>query len=189
MAVTTFYTRVQPSERNDKMSKVVIIGNAGGGKSTLSKKLARAKCLPVYAVDKHQWKPGWQPVSKTDVRDSLNSLLTNDRWIIDGWGPWDCIVRRFQQSDTIVFVDFPLWVHLWWAAKRQIRAFFLPWTIDKPKGCSLRSVTVRMFRVILAINKDLTPKLRTLVAQHEKDKDVFHITSRKDLREFVQAHC
>lgn len=59
------------------------------------------------------------PVRETHVRDSLNSLLTGDRWIIDGWGPWDCVVRRLQQSDTIVYIDFPVWIHLWWAAKRQ----------------------------------------------------------------------
>ena len=171
------------------MSKVVIIGNAGGGKSVLSKKLAQAKGLPAYDVDRYQWNPGWQPVPETDVRDDLNSLLTNDRWIIDGWGPWDCIVRRFQQSDTIVFIDFPVWIHLWWAAKRQIRAFLLPWTIDKPEGCSLRSVTIRLFRMILAIDKNVTHKMRALVAQHGEDRQVFHIASRKDFREFVSAHC
>jgi adenylate kinase family enzyme len=171
------------------MGKVAIIGNAGGGKSVLSKKLARAKRLPVYAVDKYQWKPGWRPVPETDVRADLDSLLTNDRWIIDGWGPWDCIVRRFLESDTIVFVDLPVWIHLWWAAKRQIRALVLPWTIEKPEGCALRWVTVRMFRMILAINKTAMPDIRALVAGHEEDKNVFHITSRKDLRAFVKAHC
>ena len=116
------------------MSKVAIIGNAGGGKSVLSKKLGRAKRLPVFAVDKYQWKPGWQPVPETDVRSGLNSLLSKDEWIIDGWGPWDSVVRRLRAADTIIFIDYPVKIHLWWATKRQIRALLLPWTIDKPEG-------------------------------------------------------
>ncbi|MFC1735260.1 hypothetical protein ACFL1X_04030 [Candidatus Hydrogenedentota bacterium] len=96
---------------------------------------------------------------------------------------------EFQEVDTIIFVDYPLWIHLWWAAKRQIRALFLPWTIDKPEGCSLLSVTMRMFRMILAIHRNVTPKMRQLVASCGKDKDVFHITTFKDLRQFMSAHC
>jgi len=171
------------------MTKVAVIGNAGGGKSILSKKLAQAKSLPAHRVDTYQWNSGWQPIPETDVREKLNALLGNDRWIIDGWGPWDSSVRRFQEADTIIFIDYPVWIHLWWAMKRQIRALFLPRTIDKPEGCDLRSVTVRMFRMILSINKNVTPTVRALVAQHKKDKSVFHITSRKGLREFVSAHC
>jgi len=171
------------------MCRVAIIGNAAGGKSTLCKQLALAKQLPLHAVDRTQWKPGWQPVPETETRAQLDSLLAHDRWIIDGWGPWDCIVRRFRKSDTIVFVDFPVWIHLWWAVKRQIRAFLRPWTIEKPEGCDLRTVTLRMFQMILHIDRNFTPKLRALVASQKREKDVFHITSPRGLREFVAAHC
>lgn len=46
------------------MSRVVIIGNAEGGKSALTKKLAQAKGLPAYDVDKYQWDPGWHACSR-----------------------------------------------------------------------------------------------------------------------------
>ncbi len=171
------------------MSKVAIIGNAGGGKSILARKLSQAKRLPLHAVDKYQWRPRWTPAPEGGVRDSLNSLLAADRWIIDGWGPWDCIERRLDAADTIVFVDHPLWVHLWWAAKRQVRALLAPWTLDKPEGCNLLPVTLRMFRTIRTIHQTATPSMRELVASHAGSKDVFHIRSPRDLRRFVSVHC
>jgi adenylate kinase family enzyme len=171
------------------MKRVTIIGNAGGGKSILAKRLSQAKQLPLYAVDKFQWNPGWQPVPDVEQQLKLNTLLAGEQWIIDGWGPWDTVVKRIQESDTIVLIDLPLRVHLWWATKRQVRAFLLPWTIDKPAGCSLRIVTFRMYQMILRINRDLMPKLRALVASQEDGREVFHITSRAALRDFASDHC
>ena len=103
------------------MRKVVITGNCGGGKSLLGKKLAQVKRLPLYDTDKFLFNPGWQRVPEDQIQHILNSLAMQDQWIIEGLGPWDCIVSRLQQSDTIVFIDFPMWIHLWWAAKRWIR--------------------------------------------------------------------
>ncbi len=46
------------TNEGDEMTRVAIIGNAGGGKSTMARKLAAARGLPYFAVDKFQWRPG-----------------------------------------------------------------------------------------------------------------------------------
>ncbi|CCQ59949.1 hypothetical protein CWATWH0401_2058 [Crocosphaera watsonii WH 0401] len=40
------------------MKKVAVFGNTGGGKSTLSRKLSEMTNLPLYVLDKIQYKPG-----------------------------------------------------------------------------------------------------------------------------------
>ncbi|MEG4576075.1 hypothetical protein QUA56_25910 [Microcoleus sp. N3A4] len=58
------------------MKKVAVFGNAGGGKSTLSKRLSEITDLPLY----------------------IDQILATDRWIIDrkhpGYPPRDSSVEK-----------------------------------------------------------------------------------------------
>ena len=42
------------------MTRVAIIGNAGGGKSLLARYLGETLRLPVHTIDDVQWDPGWK---------------------------------------------------------------------------------------------------------------------------------
>src|SRR5205823_5961935 len=108
------------------MSRVAIIGNAGGGKSTLARRLSRAKGLPLHVIDRIQWKPGWVAAPAEEVRRPHEEILAQERWIIDGWGGRENIEARFAAADTIIYVDHPLYVHYWWAMKRQLQCGFRP---------------------------------------------------------------
>src|SRR4051794_21063442 len=94
--------------------KVAVIGNGGGGKSTLSRRLAEIHQLPLTHVDSVQFLAGLNVRPLDQTRPLLNDLADAPRWLIDGFGPMDVIARRFEQADRIVFVDFPLWRHYWW---------------------------------------------------------------------------
>ena len=171
------------------MGRVAVIGNAAGGKSAMCKALSESKGLPVHAVDKIQWKPGWTPSAEMEVEKKLNEIMKNDLWIIDGWGSWKTIQRRFNAADTIILVDHSIWIHFWWALKRQITALFFPERLDKPEGCNLLQVTVRMFKMIWKIHRKLRPELLELVNSYKGRKEVFHIKSPAQLRHFMLQHC
>ncbi|MDA3835792.1 MAG: hypothetical protein PF495_20665 [Spirochaetales bacterium] len=171
------------------MCKVTIIGNAAGGKSTICKAIAEAHGLPLHAVDKLQWKPGWTPVPEEEVTSEIRRVMANDRWLLDGWGPWETIEERCEKADTIIFVDHSVWIHLWWATKRQIKALVNPKSVEKPDGCDLVPMTWKMYKMIWMINRDLRPKLLKLVESFEGNKDVFHIRSPKELRSFAFEYC
>ena len=170
------------------MSRVVIIGNAGGGKSTLCRLLSKAKKLPLFAMDQIQWKPGWIPLSQDEVTRQHNTILTQNRWIIDGWGGWEDIRARFDVADTIIFIDHSLWIHYWWALKRQFRCIFRP-RIDGPEGCPMLPMTWKLIKMIWMVNRDLRPQLMDLVQSHRDAKAVYHIRSPRELRWFIQEHC
>lgn len=171
------------------MCRATIIGNAAGGKSTLCKALVNAHELPLCVVDELQWKPGWTAVSEDVVASEIRRVIRNDRWLLDGWGPWETIEERFEKADTIIFVDHSVWIHLWWAAKRQLKALLVPSSVEKPEGCDLVPMTWRMFKLIWMINRDLRPRLLELVESFIGKKDVFHIRSPKELRRFRIEHC
>jgi adenylate kinase family enzyme len=167
------------------MTRIAVIGNAGGGKSTLSRKLRDLLKLPLYPVDQMQWLPGWQRVSEKDFLDTHTSLLSQPRWIIDGWGNCKSIEERFQASDTIVLVDFPLWRHYWWALKRQFMCIFRP-RIDGPPGCPMLPMTWPLIKMLWAINKYEMPRLRQLVKSLRHQKTVITIQKLSDLRSFIR---
>ena len=171
------------------MCRVAVIGNAGGGKSTICKELSEAKGLPLHTVDKLQWKPNWVPAPTDELRDNLDALIRDEFWIIDGWGPWESIEARFKAADTIIFVDHPVWTHFWWALKRQVKAFLFPARLDTPVGCDLSKVTVKLFQMIWVLHQEMRPKLSVLVDSFKGDKTVYHIRSPKELKSFVLTHC
>src|SRR5689334_502635 len=104
------------------MTRVAIIGNAGGGKSVLARFIAGTLDLPLHVIDDLQWGPGWQPAPLSRVSREHDKWIGTGRWVIDGWGTFPMLRERFEASDTIVFIDLPLWLHLWWAAKRHVKA-------------------------------------------------------------------
>jgi len=167
------------------MQRVSVIGNAGGGKSTLTRALAEKFGLPVLPVDMVQWRPGWRSVSEEEVSKALDASASGHRWIIDGWGPWPTIERRFAASDTIILVDHPVWIHFWWAAERQIACARGEGRPDGPEGCDMLDVTPRLFKMIWDIDQSLMPRLRHLISTVESERTVHRITSPEALNAFI----
>jgi len=87
--------------------RIAVIGNGGGGKSTLARALGKTLDLPVHEVDEVQWLPGWRRAPLDEVAPILEGWAADDAWIIDGFGPWPVIDRRMGRADTIVYVDLP----------------------------------------------------------------------------------
>ena len=170
------------------MTRVAVIGNAGGGKSTLCRQLSQARGLPYYAIDKMQWQPGWRLIPADEFMHQHDALLSLERWILDGFGPWESILRRFEAADTIIFVDHPLWLHYWWASKRQIKSVL--WgRPDGPEGCPMLPVTMRLYKMMWRLHYDMRPKLLAAVEGYRAEKAVFHIRSPRALANFRHLYC
>jgi len=171
------------------VGRVAVIGNAGGGKSTLCRKLSLAKGIPLYSIDKVQWKAGWVRASPQEIRQRHEEILSsNQKWIIDGWGGWDDLKTRFAAADTIIFVDFPLWVHYWWGFKRQFASLFVKNT-DFPEGCLLWPKTLELFNLMWVIHCDIRPHLSQLIDSFGEGRLVIHLRSPKELRRFIREQC
>ena len=166
------------------MRRVAVFGNAGGGKSTLARRLAAATRLPLYVVDEMQFRPGGVAVPLEEFLRIHAELLARDEWIIDGFGSVASAWERFAAADTLVHVDLPLATHYWWVTKRLITGLFTP-----PKGWPERSPlwssSMMSYRVIPRCHRTLTPKYRRLIAESASSKQVHHLRSRAEIDAFI----
>ena len=170
------------------MTRVAVIGNAGGGKSTICRSLSKVQKLPHYAIDKIQWEPNWVQTSELKFTQLHDELISKPFWIIDGYGSWSSIERRLNRADTIIFVDHPIKIHFWWTIKRQFTS--LIWSRpDGPEGCKMWPVTIRLFKMMWHLHMGSRPKLISLINKQRDHAQIFHIKNPRELKEFAAAHC
>ncbi len=168
--------------------KIMIIGNAGGGKSTLAKQLSKAKNLPLYRLDILQWNSGWIPTPQEEFDRRHQKLISQDTWIIDGFASWESIEKRCAAADTIILVDHPLWIHYWWAIKRQFMCLFRP-RPDFVEGCPMLPMTGKLLEMIWLIHTQTKPKLIELINSYQETKWIYHVKSPRELKQLVNEHC
>ena len=81
--------------RPREVKRVAVFGNAGGGKSTLARKLAELTQLPLYVVDMMQFRPGGAAVPHDEFMKAHAEVLQRESWIIDGYGSVKLAWERF----------------------------------------------------------------------------------------------
>ena len=91
------------------MERIAVIGNAGGGKSTLARALAARHGLPCVEVDALLWRDGWQAVPVDEYEAEHARLIAQPRWIIDGLGRLDSIAARLDRCVQPWLPAAPAW--------------------------------------------------------------------------------
>ena len=157
-----------------KLKKIVIIGNAGSGKTTLARKLGRLMNLPVTHVDSIQFLSGMQIRPHRESIQMLTEIQNRDDWIIEGYGPLDMIEKRFQAADKIIYIDFPIARHYWWCAKRQLKNAFSQ-REELPEGCNefTWAQTKKLYRSIGQEYKKMRPELLRILERKHAGKVLF----------------
>lgn len=163
------------------MNKIAIIGNGGGGKTTLSLRLRDIHNLPLTHVDSIQFLAGMKVRNVEETRARLNEVANGEKWIIDGFGPIDVMERRFAMADKVVFVDFPLWRHYWWCTKRQVNAY---WKLraELPEGCSEAGFanTFKLYKTLWRVHRKIRPQLLEIFSRDEMRERVVRVRSVQD---------
>ncbi len=168
------------------MKKVAVFGNAGGGKSTLAKRLASLTGLPLFSLDLIQYKPGGGKVPHEDYLKAHADLLRRQEWIIDGYGCTTSSWERFACADTLILIDLSLITHRWWVTKRLMKGLFSTpegWPQDSPVWRS----AFNSYKVVGLCHRHLTPRYRQLVADEAASKRVHHLKSSAEIRAFLES--
>ena len=168
------------------MKKVAVFGNTGGGKSTLSRRLADMTGLPWVPLDSIQYRPGGGEVPHTEFKAAHEVLLQQDQWIVDGFGSIDTVWERLQVADTLVYLDLPVWRHYWWVTKRFLQGGWVP-PAGWPERSPLLKGTLNSYTTVWLCHTKLTPKYRDYVAKAQLKKPVYHLRSRQEIAQFYQT--
>lgn len=91
------------------MTRVLIIGSSGAGKSTFARRLGERTGLEVIHLDRLYWRPSWTEPSKEEWKGIVTDALARDNWIMDGnYG--GTMEMRLAACDTVIFLDMPRWL-------------------------------------------------------------------------------
>jgi adenylate kinase family enzyme len=91
--------------------RVMIVGSAGAGKSTLARALARRTGLPLVHLDALYWQPGWVETPRPRWREVQREALAGERWIADG--NYGGTLERLALADVVVLLEYSRWICLW----------------------------------------------------------------------------
>jgi adenylate kinase family enzyme len=169
------------------MPRIVIIGNAGAGKSTLARAIARRKGLHHVEIDRLLWQEGWQLTPTAVYEREHAEIIKSENWVIDGLGQQVSIPERLARATEITLIDMPLWMHFWLAAERQIA-----WATGKleypPGGISQMPPTQALFQAIWDVEQNWMPAVRAMCANAERNgKSVIRLANVEQLNKFTDA--
>lgn len=167
-----------------RMQKVAVFGNAGGGKSTLSRRLAELTGLPLYVLDKIQYLAGGVRVASDVYQEIHAQTIASDQWIIDGFGSMDTLWGRLDAADTLIYVDLPIAVHTWWVTKRLLTGHITP-PVGWPENSPIWKSSMQSYRALWLCHRYLTPRYRAYVQQAQSIKTVYHLRSPAQINQFL----
>ena len=133
------------------MKRIIIIGCAGAGKSTLARQLGQKLNLPVVHLDKIFWNPGWVEMEKDEFDSRIRAEMDKETWIIDG-NYNRTMPERIQRSDTVIYLDFSRIACLWGVIKRNLtnRGKVRP---DMGEGCP-EKIDMEFLKWVWNYNRD-----------------------------------
>ena len=164
------------------MRRILVIGNSGGGKSTLARRLGEKLGLPVIHLDVLFWKPGWVESDRDDYLTRVMAALAVPVWICDGQFT-SSFHLRMPMADTIVWIDQPRALCLIRAIWRAVtyRGGGRP---DMAEGCQ-EKIDLEFYRYIWTFNREKAPELEAALTTHGAHARIFRLKSDREIARFL----
>jgi adenylate kinase family enzyme len=167
----------------EKAGRILVIGCSGGGKSTLSQKIAARFGLAYVSIDRDVlWLPGWVQRDKAEQRAIIVTKVQGERWIMDGTNPSTFDIR-LPRTDLVIWVRMPRVLCIWGAVSR-----WLKWMgrtrPEMAPGC-IEKVDWDFLRFIWTFEEKFTPRVLAGLAEHGPDVPVLQLKSRGEMRQLL----
>ncbi|MBL8554273.1 MAG: hypothetical protein JNL41_08345 [Phenylobacterium sp.] len=164
------------------MRRILIVGNSGGGKSTLARRLGEKLGLPVVHLDVLFWKPGWVESDRDEYRAKVVAALAAPDWICDG-NFTSTFGLRMSLSDTIIWIDRPRWLCLFRAIRRAV-TYRRGGRPDMAEGCD-EKIDFDFYGFILTYDRKVRPKLEAALAEHGGHARLVRLTTDRETAAFL----
>lgn len=86
------------------VTRVMVLGGSGTGKSWLAMRLAALAGLPAYHMDQLSWMPGFVHRSTGELDALTREIHAQEHWIIEG-GHYETMHERAARAHLLIWVD------------------------------------------------------------------------------------
>jgi adenylate kinase family enzyme len=166
------------------MNRILVIGNAGAGKSTLARRLGVKFGLPVIHLDSQFWRHGWQIPESQAWRQQVTALVASSEWVMDG-NYANTFDIRMPRADTLVWLDYPRDICMRRVLKRTIIGYGRTRS-DLAEGCPDR-FDIAFLRYVWSFPVKHRPRIVAGIAQFGGHLRVIRLSSDRDAEIFVAA--
>jgi len=102
--------------KKENLKKIIIIGDAGRGKTTLAKKISKKLGIKHHSTDDHYYEIKFHKIrNKEKSIESISKICSNDKWIIEGTTR-HLLEPGLDSADMIIYLKynsiFPQWLSL-----------------------------------------------------------------------------
>ncbi|MBB6487505.1 AAA family ATPase [Rhizobium lusitanum] len=166
-----------------RANRILVMGCSGGGKSTLSQKIATRFGLAYVSIDRDVlWLPGWVQRDKEEQRAIIVARVQEERWILDGTNPSTFDVR-LPRTDFVIWVRMPRLLCVWGAISRWIK-WMGRTRPEMAPGC-IEKVDWEFLHFIWTFEEKFSPKVIAGLAQHGPNVPVLQLKSRGEMRQLL----
>jgi adenylate kinase family enzyme len=165
-----------------EMKKIVIIGSAGAGKSTLARQLGDILQIEVIHLDSLFWRTGWKKISRGKQKEIQRRLVRKESWIMDG-SYHATLDSRINAADTVIFLDMPLLLCIWRVIIRHFTARSRP---DLPRRCQDKLDLNYLVKVGNFPWKDRECLIKHIHAARESGKEIVWLRSESEVANYLR---
>jgi adenylate kinase family enzyme len=163
--------------------RILVVGCSGGGKSTLSQKLAWQFALTYVSIDRDiLWLPGWVQRGKDEQRRRIAERIAGDRWIMDGTSPSSFDIR-LPRADIVIWVRMPRLLCIWGVVTRWLR-YIGRTRPEMAPGC-IEKIDWEFLRFIWTFEEKFTPRILLGIGEHGPQVPVLTLKSRREMRQLL----
>ena len=163
--------------------RILILGSAGAGKSTVATQLSAILGLPLIHLDAFFWRAGWRESPRDEWKQRVATLLTQDAWIMDG-NYLGTLVERLAVADTVILLDIPRIRCIYRVVRRALRDRGKQ-RADLAEGCVEQFPDWAFIRWIWAFPRDDLRPILDELKTHTGTKTVVVLRSTAEIRKFV----
>jgi adenylate kinase family enzyme len=159
-----------------KMSRIVIVGCAGGGKTTFAHQLAERTGAPMICLDAI-WQPDWTKDDVPAFRTLMKDAHAGETWISDGNFALATFDIRLPRATLVIWLDRPKLSCAW----RAITRVFQP---GEPHRIGALAKVLRFVWNFDQINRPLIEAQRIA---HGRDVQVVRLKNNREIAAFLSA--
>lgn len=164
------------------MSRIIIIGCPGSGKSTLTAKIQDVLKYPVLHLDKIYHIDNNTHITREELIQKVAEFAnSHTNWIIDG-NYISTIEQRMILSDTVILLDIDTKTCIENAIARSKKEK----QPDMATGFDISKLNQDFVNSIVRFKEDSLPKILTLFEKYNETKNIIILKSYEEIDKFIE---